>query len=432
MNAGVNNNNKNNNNGVLPCYEHLEMTEYITTEEVESAYLDCRKNKRNTNGALEYEMNYEVNNYRLWQDLNTMTYEIGKSVCFCVTRPKLREVFCAQFRDRIVHHIIMQKFLAMIDGEMIEDSYNCRKGKGVFHAVNRVQKFIEDVSENYTKEAYILKCDLQGFFMSIDRDVLWSMLETLIRSKYKGNDTDWWLWLIKKVVYNRPELNCDKRGDLSLFDKLEPHKSLFHSDGKGLPIGNLTSQVFANYYLTAFDKWIMQRLGDDERYGRFVDDFIIVSKDKRKLLSLIDESRKWLREHLSVRLHPNKVYLQEAKKGVEFVGTVIKPHRRYTTNRTVGSTFEVVEEYNEGEENPERFVQRLNSYFGFLVHNNSYGIRWRLWLSIKDKSNIYCDRMKKIKIINNNSHFEQHESNGQLIAQWHKHNDYELHQNNYC
>lgn len=407
------------------------MENHITLEAVELAYYECRRNKRNTFGALEYELNYEINNYHLYEELNAMTYEIGKSICFCVTRPKLREVFCAQFRDRVVHHIIMQRFLPLIESQMIDDSYNCRKGKGTLYGVNRIQQHIIDVSENYTTDAYVLKCDLQGFFVSIDRDILMGMIERLIRSVDTPN-AEWWLWLIRKVVYNRPELNCDKRGDLSLFEQLEPHKSLFHSNGKGLPIGNLTSQIFANFYMTVFDKWLLARLDENERYGRFVDDFVIISRDKRKLLRLIGEMREWLSDSLHVKMHPRKIYLQEVKKGVEFIGTIIKPNRRYTTNRTVDNVFEVVERFNKEQLTLTDFWQKINSYYGFLRHSNSYGIRWRLWKAIKDKSKICCVNMQKIEILTNKNKLVQTDENGILTAEWTQNDkDYELHQINH-
>jgi len=409
-----------------------EIDEYVTLEEVELAYYECRKNKRNSEGALKYEMHYEANNYRLWQELNAETYEIGYSVCFCVTRPKLREVFAADFRDRIVHHIIMRKFLAMFESEMIEDSYNCRKGKGVMYAVNKVQQYITEVSEGYTKETWVLKCDLQGFFMSIDRDVLWHMIKELVVKNYDGSDKEWWLRLINKVVYHRPEMRCNKHGDLTLWDRLEKHKSLFCSNGKGLPIGNLTSQIFANYYMTKFDRWILSDIGKDSRYGRFVDDFVIISRDKNMLLNMLSEIRNWLKDVLHVTLHPNKFYLQEVNKGVEFVGTIIKNGRRYSTNRTVNNAFEVVRLYNEGRICASELSRRYNSYMGFLVHNNTYGIRWRIWESVMNKSPLCNVGMKKIVIIKDNKRLEQTDEGGILTAVWTdiKNEDYEFCNNN--
>lgn len=429
----VTNNNKTYSYAVLPFYEFLPYMdkEYVTIEEIEEAYYDCRKHKRGKKSSLEYELNYELNNFRLWQELNNGTYEISTCVCFYVTRPKLREVFCANFRDRIVHHLIMRKFLWLFESEMIEDSYNCRIGKGVLYGISRIKRHIEDVSENYTREAWCLCIDLKGFFMSIDRDILWGCIEDTVRRKYDGGDIEWWLLLMKKVVYNRPELNCEIRGDASLKDDIAPRKSLFHSHGKGLPIGNLTSQIFANFYMTMYDNWLCSQLGDNERYGRYVDDVRIIGTDKQRLLTFLNNSRKWLNENLKVSLHPNKVSLQSVHKGVPFIGSVIKHGRVYAGYRAVDATFGAVGDWNKDDKpNTIHYVQRLNSYFGFLVHCKSYAIRWRVWKGIKHKGNIYCYRMRKLKITNQICHFEQEEVNGQLIAEWHKTNEYELHKNN--
>lgn len=231
------------------------MKEYINIELIDEAYRDCCKHKGGTEGCLEYKMNYLLNNLQLYNELNSMTYEIGKSKAFCVTRPKLREVFCAQFRDRIVHHILSIKFLPIFEGEMVDNAYACRKGKGTDYGIDHIRQQMERVSDNYTKETWILKCDLQGFFMSINRRMLYDIVEKIIREKYQGGDMDFWLWLWRKVIMNDPSKNCVKVGDLSLWDRLPANKSLFTcGEGIGLPIGNLPSQILANLLMSAFDK----------------------------------------------------------------------------------------------------------------------------------------------------------------------------------
>ena len=165
--------------------------EYVTIDEVYDAYYDCCKHKGSTPGCIEYQMNYIANNYQLYTELNSMTYEISKSKTFCVTRPKLREVFCAAFRDRIVHHLLAIKFADILESEMTEKAYACRVGKGTYYGIADVKKEIERVSENYTKEAWVLKCDLQGFFMSINRSLLYRLLEKVIRENYHGDDIEW-------------------------------------------------------------------------------------------------------------------------------------------------------------------------------------------------------------------------------------------------
>lgn len=380
--------------------------EHITLEEVEQAYYDCRKHKRSKKSAIEYELNYELNNYQLWKDLNDGTYDISTCICFYVTRPKLREVFCADFRDRIVHHLIMRKFLWLFEQTMIDDSYNCREGKGVLYGIKRMRKHIEDVSKDYSEEAWALKFDLQGFFMSIDRDILWDMIEKSIKGGYQGEDAEWWLRLIHDVVFHRPELNCEVRGDVSLKDKIAKNKSLFHSEGRGLPIGNLTSQIFANFYLSAYDQWLKQWMRKNERYGRYVDDACIISNDKAHALRLLYMSRLWLKTMLHVNMHPDKMYLQEAKKGLPFIGYVIKPHRVYCGDRIVNSAFEAVREWNKHRNgNADKYAQRVNSYLGFMVHWATYGIRWNLWREIRYKDCVNIN-MRLIKTINKNDYYD--------------------------
>lgn len=381
------------------------MREYVTIEQVDEAYRDCCKHKKRTDGCIRYQMNFLQNSYRLYRELNTMTYEVGRSKTFCVTRPKLREVFCAQFRDRIVHHLLALKFESLLEGEMIEDAYACRKDKGVEYGINRIKQQMERVSDHYTKEAWVLKCDLQGFFMSIDRNLIYRMLEDTIRKKYHGDDIEWWLWLWRKVVLNEPEKNCDKVGDLSLWSGLPKNKSLFTSGGKGLPIGNLPSQLLANLLLAPFDRWVLSRIMEEGGYGRYVDDFIVISRDKRQLLSILHDARMWLRKNLGLELHPRKISLQRADKGVRFIGAIIRPNRTFANPRTTQALFDVVDRWNRQvaptDDETKKYVQRCNSYLGYLVHRNSRAIREKVWRRISHKDKIYNLNMRCLRLRNN-------------------------------
>lgn len=346
------------------------MTEYVTIEQIDEAFRDCRRHKGRTGGYVEYLSGYLQNNLQLYRDLNDMSYEIGKSKAFCVTRPKLREVFCADFRDRIVHHLLSIKFHDIFDGEMLDCTYACRKGKGTDYGINHIRGELERVTDNYTKEAWVLKCDLQGFFMSINRQLLYRIVEDLIRSKYHGSDTEWWLWLWRKIIMNDPAKNCVRVGDLSLWSKLPKNKSLFTSGGKGLPIGNLPSQILANLLLSVLDKRIVGRLSKDGGYGRYVDDFVCISRDKQLLLSILHDVRGYLSMNLGLRLHPDKISLQKAVKGFEFIGARIKPFRLYPSKRVVKHLNELLAEWN-GRKNPtydnlESFVNSINSYYGLV------------------------------------------------------------------
>lgn len=344
----------------------------ITLESVFEAYYDCRRHKRRTANQAVSELDYEDNLVELWRDINERRYEIGKSICFAVTRPKLREVFAADFRDRVVHHIVMQRLEPLMEEVFIEDNYNCRVGKGVLYGVNRLHERIRSVSENYTKDCWIGKFDMKGFFMSIDKDILWEKLKVFIEERYNADDKDIVLYLTEKIVFNEPQNNCIVKGDKELLSQLPANKSLFTcGKNKGLPIGNLTSQIFANFYLHEFDVAMQERYTD---YGRYVDDFWVLSICKENILEARQFAERYLKESLCVELNRNKVYVQPYWHGVKFIGTMLKLDRKYISNRTIDSIFEKAKHLSD----LYNAMCVVNSYFGFMRHCNSYGIRRRL------------------------------------------------------
>lgn len=357
--------------------------EYLI-EQLTEAYFDCRRNKRNKHSALEFEMQWLQNVCTLADELYDRAYTISESITFIVTRPKWREVFAASFRDRVIHHYIIRRLEPLLEQTFIDDSYNCRKGKGTLYGARRVHEMIRECSEDYTKDCYIAKFDMQGFFMSIHKPTLWGMLEDLINEQYHDVDKDLLLWLTKMVVMNCPEKRCRRQSPPWIWGRIPPDKSLFTTgDDYGLPIGNITSQMFANFYLTGFDKMMS---GMFDHYGRYVDDFVVVDRDKQKILRSINTMREHL-ARLHVKLHPNKFYIQHYTKGVEFVGIVSKMRRTYAGNRTVHNFERAMEECNdiaEKEDYAERFVARMNSYAGYMIHHKSYAIRRRV-LGLRSK-----------------------------------------------
>lgn len=367
---------------------------WVSIDEIYDAYYDCCKHKKGTYGYVKYQQNYILNNLQLYKDLNSMKYEIGVSRAFCVTKPKLREVFCATFRDRIVHHLIANKFHDIIESELTDSAFACRKGKGTHYGIKYIEATIKRVSCNYTKETWILKCDLQGFFMSINRTLLFNILNDVIRKKYKGKDIEKWLWLWNKIIINAPEKNCTKVGNLNLWKDLPPNKSLFTSNGKGLPIGNLSSQILANLLLSRLDNFILDKMGNGG-YGRYVDDFILIHNDKEYLKQLLPQIKFYLKNILGLTLHPNKIYLQQVQKGVAFTGVYIKLNRIYVNHRIVNNCKETFNSY----ENRDHFIQQVNSYFGIMKHYNTKKIRWKLWKEMPKKG-IFCINLNKIKKLN--------------------------------
>lgn len=370
------------------------MQEWVSIDEIYDAYYDCCKHKKSTYGFVKYQQNYILNNLQLYKDLNSMKYEIGVSRAFCVTRPKLREVFCATFRDRIVHHLIANKFHDIIESELTDSAFACRKGKGTLYGIKYIDTAIKRVSCNYTKETWILKCDLQGFFMSINRTLLFNILNDVVRKKYKGKDIGKWLWLWNKIIMNAPEKNCNRVGNLNLWKDLPPNKSLFTSNGKGLPIGNLSSQILANLLLSRLDNFVLSKIGNGG-YGRYVDDFILIHNDKEYLKQLLPQIKSFLKNILGLTLHPNKIYLQQVQKGVAFTGAYIKPNRIYVNHRIINNCKETFNSYND----KDHFIQQVNSYFGMMKHYNTKKIRWKLWKEMPKKG-LFCINLNKIKKLN--------------------------------
>lgn len=357
----------------------------LSLEEIFNAYFACRKNKRYTLNALAFEIDYENNLVQLCDEINNGTYQIGRSIAFIVDKPVKREIFAADFRDRVVHHLIIGKLNHLFEKQFINDSYSCRVGKGTHFGIQRIDKFIRQCSLNYTKNCYILKLDLQGFFMSINKNILFAKLEQFIKEKYQAPDKELIIKLSKQVILNDPTKNCIIKGYKSDWDNLPQTKSLFHSKPNcGLPIGNLTSQVFANFYMDSFDHFVKHDL-KIRYYGRYVDDFVIVYENKEYLKKLIPKLSEYLQTELQVTIHPKKIYLQHYSKGVKFLGTVIKPNRIYIANRTKGNFYNAIEKQNKivldhkpTKEEKAAFLSSMNSYLGIMKHYKSYNLRKKM------------------------------------------------------
>lgn len=355
---------------------------------VYEAYLDCKRGKMSSPYTIAY-IEIAVDDLpRLAYEIYTVIYKPTVSICFLVKYPKLREVFAADFRDRIVHHWIIIRLEPLFERrfqQMGNISFNCRKGFGTLAAVKAAEKGMREVSDNYTRQAWVFKGDLVSFFMSIRRDLLWYLLERFIRRHYDGGDKEVLLRTVKTVVYHHPEDDCIINGDPSEWRNLPKNKSMFTIDRNlGGPIGNHTTQQFANFYLSIlFDIWLLFLMrGANFRIIRFVDDFLIICDDKGKILEVVHKLV-MIVSHYGLHVHKNKRYLQPVSHGVLFVGGYIKPGRTYVSSRTIGRFQERVFGFRKQlDENKkltyydlERIEQVINSYLGFCVHHQSYQIR---------------------------------------------------------
>jgi RNA-directed DNA polymerase len=366
----------------LGLFDNLARIEPIALEDVFTAYEACRKNKRSTLSALQFEIDYEALLVELWRDITTHQYRPSSSDVFLLKRPVFREVFAAKFRDRIVHHLVVGKLEPLFEKIFIYDSYACRKNRGTLFGIHRIEKFIRQCSKNYQKDCYILKLDIQGFFMHISRSLLWQRLLPFIKENYHHPDQKALIELCRIIIENDPTERCHIKGNVLDWEFLPQDKSLFGVDkGLGLPIGNLSSQMFANFYMNPFDHFVKHDLGF-KFYGRYVDDFMIVDQDKKKLQDSVAVLRSFLKKELFLDLHPKKIYFQHYSKGSSFLGAMIRPYHLLPGKRVIKGFKSCIRKYNSkespgdrAEKDKKQFLSSINSYLGILRQYKSYKMR---------------------------------------------------------
>ena len=316
--------------------------------------MDCRKHKRNTASALAFEADRERQLVRLHRELIDGSYRPGRSICFVVTRPKPREVWAADFRDRIVHHLLYNRIADRFHARFIADSCACIPGRGTLYAANRLAQHVRSATQNWQHHAHYLKCDLANFFVSIDKNVLRAQL-------HRHVEAGWWRDLTDLVLLHDPRMDVELHSPQSLLRVVPPHKSLFNApEHCGLPIGNLSSQFFANVFLNALDQHVKHDLRI-RHYVRYVDDFVLIHRSTSALRQAHDDIAQWLPATLHVQLNPRKTVVQPVSRGIDFVGHVIKPWAQTTRRRSVRAAIRRIETA------PASELGLLgNSYFGLL------------------------------------------------------------------
>lgn len=322
-------------------------------EELVTAYFDCRRAKRNSASALAFEQNLERNLCRLYDDLVDGSYRPRRSICFVITRPKPREVWAADFRDRIVHHLFYNRISPRFYAGFIADSCACIPGRGTLYGAKRLEAKVRSITQNWSKPAYYLKLDLANFFVSIDKRIV----RELLAKRVDG----WWMQLAEQILFHDPREDYELRGQPELLQRVPKHKRLTSQPSThGLPIGNLSSQFFANVLLDALDQHIKHDL-HCKHYVRYVDDMVLLHQSPQWLNEARTDIEAWLPEHLGLRINPSKTILQPVDRGVDFVGQVSKPWRRYTRRRTFNEALN-----RTGQIPTSELFETANSYFGLL------------------------------------------------------------------
>ena len=334
-------------------------------ENLLKAYHKARKGKQSVPAVAEFTLNLETELLSLQQELIEFSYQPGAYRLFTIYERKKRQIAAAPFRDRVVHHALMNIIEPAIDRRFIFDSYACRQGKGVHAAVNRYQGW----SQHYP---YVLKMDIERYFPSIDHAILKEKLRHYLKDRFVLN-------LLDKIIDTAPE-ECG-RADFFYFpgdDLLTPIQST-----TGLPIGNLTSQFFANLYLDAVDHFIKEQLGVCA-YLRYVDDLIILGRDKAKLHIIRESIRDRLAED-RLRLHPRKAHIYHACRGIDIFGYQVFPHKRKLRNDN-GQAFyrrlrKMARHFREGRLDLQDIHPRVRSWIGHAIHGDTEGLRKKIFAS---------------------------------------------------
>ncbi len=289
--------------------------------------------KRARKDVQNYELHLADNIVQLQSSLAKFNYTHGRYEAFNISDPKSRSIHKATVKDRLLHHAVYRQLYPFFDQVFVADSFSCREGKGVHKALDRFKLFVGQVSKNNTRTAWVLKCDIKKFFASINHEVLLDILNSNIPDQNI-------VWLLKEVI-----------------------SSFSSRPGVGLPLGNLTSQLFCNVYMNELDQFIKHKLRA-KHYIRYADDFVLMSDDKQWLISQIVEIGGFLKWNLKLQLHPNKLYIKTYASGVDFLGWTHFPTHRVIRTTSKKRMFRRIDEHPT--------EPTFQSYLGLLSHGDTY------------------------------------------------------------
>ncbi|MCX6719503.1 MAG: reverse transcriptase domain-containing protein [Candidatus Staskawiczbacteria bacterium] len=305
----------------------------ISIDNLLLAWQEFVKGKRNKLDVQEFQFSLMDNILQLHVGLKNKTYKHSGYKEFKISDPKPRIIHKATVRDRLLHRAVYRILYPFFDKTFISDSFSCRNNKGTYRAINRFERFVRKVSENNTKPCWVLKCDIKKFFASVDQNILMNILEQRIQDENILN-------LLKEII-----------------SSFKP---------AGLPLGNLTSQLFANIYLNELDQFAKHKL-KEKYYLRYADDFCFLSRDQKQLEKVIPEITSFLFDNLKLQLHPDKVFIKTSSSGVDFLGWVNFPDHRVLRSKTKMRMLKRMKK------NPS--VETLNSYLGLIGHGNGCTVK---------------------------------------------------------
>lgn len=358
----------------------------ITLEDLTTAYLKARVNKRRSRDSVRFEVDYESNLCKLLDEINNRTFKADSNYAFVVTYPKPREIFATQMATRVIHHYLDWRLRPIYEKVLSERSFNNRKGLGLHKAIDVFRQDVAELTEDYTKDAWIVHLDLKGFFPNANVEIALGQQLDLIEKYYEGEDKDDLKYMMTTCMRADPARHCDIYVPKENWDIIPPEKSLFKKPvGIGGAIGFLCWQNAMGMYINDVTKWLQSF--DFMRVVVFVDDIYVVTRDKARFLSMMPELRCRLAE-LGVKLNEKKFYCQHYSKGVMILGTMMKFGRLYCNNRTYSRCLETVNKMASWRKrclSPQNVLCSLNSYVG-SIKNRNQNKRLEKLISVAKKS----------------------------------------------
>lgn len=328
-----------------------------TKENIVSGWEEFRVGKKRKKDVVLFENDLDENLNQVYKALKQKTYQPGPYSGFYVFDPKVRLIHKATVADRIVHHIVSSALERIFEPTFFAHSYSCRKDKGTHKGGVALQKMALKASYNDTRVCWALKCDVKKFFASVNHNILVAILSKRIGDKN-------FLTLLAKIIGSfQSDLTIDA------------------VNKKGIPIGNLTSQFFANIYLNELDQFIKHKL-KIKYYLRYADDFVILSGDRDYLEKIIEPIRNFLLTSLDLELHPNKIIYRKFRSGIDFLGYIVFPHhilpRTKTKKRILRKIRAKIKEFKSEKISEETLNQTIQSYLGYLSHADTYEFKKQL------------------------------------------------------
>jgi len=330
----------------------------ISVENLLKAWREFSKGKRSKQDVIRFELKLEENLFDLHRFLKEENWKPDPYQIFFVRDPKLREIHKASVRDRVLYQAIYRILYPIFDSSFIFHSYSSRKEKGTHLGVKNFSKFSRKISKNWKIVGYSLKCDIRKFFDSINHEILLN----LIRKKVSDEKL---LKLLEKIIFS--------------FEK---------TASRGLPLGNVTSQLFSNIYLNELDQFVKKSL-KARYYLRYCDDFVILNQSADELKFCLEKVRAFCIENLLLELHPRKIEIRKLHLGIDFLGYVSLSNytilRTRTKNRMLGRLSDLKIDFKNGKIEENKIKSVVSSYLGLLKHCNSYKIR----KEIRDDFNLH-------------------------------------------